>query len=91
MNIIKHLWIACIIACLMLGLWLYLYDSYEPVEASEPSEKMQAKIEALYELEENREERKVLRVEIDERVQRVKELEARANELNITINGEGFE
>jgi len=74
----------------MLGIWLYLYDTYEPVEASETSEKMQEKIEALYELEENREERKVLRVEIDERAQRVNDLEARADELNIIINWEDF-
>ena len=51
---------------------------------------MQEKIEALYELEANREERKILRTEIDERVQRVNELEARADELNIIINGESF-
>ena len=90
-TIIKNLWIAFLIACLLLGLWLYLYDTYEPVKASETSEELQIRIEAMVERDRLREEAPILREEIQRLRDELDFNIKRRDELNITINGEGFE
>ena len=90
-TIKKHLWIACIIACLLLGLWLYLNDTYEPVNASETSEKLQIRIEAMVERDKLREEAPILREEIQRLRDELDSNIKRRDELNVIINGEGFE
>ena len=68
---------------------LYLVSLTTSVGAEKETEKDYTIIfESIVERDENRETRAILRNEIAQKYDRIRELEARADELNIIINGE---
>lgn len=68
---------------------VYLVSLTTSVGAEKETEKDYTQVfEAIVERDSNRESRAILRNEIAQKYDRIRELEARADELNIIINGE---
>lgn len=85
----KNLLIGLLSVLIIFWGMLYLVSITVPVEAEKETEKnYDIILDAVIERDENREERIELRRIIDESLQKIKELEKRADELNIVINGE---
>ena len=83
----KNVFIATL---LVFGGMIYLVSLTTPVGAEKETEKDYTIVfEAIVERDENRETRAILRNEIAQKHEKIRELEARADELNIIINGEG--
>ena len=89
----KNLFIWLVATLLVFGGMIYLVSLTTPVGAEN---EYKEQIEALKERDFNRQERikerkeiRILYEEIEAKKERIRELEARADELNIIINGEG--
>ena len=92
----KNLFIWLVATLLVFGGMIYLVSITTPVGAEKETEKDYSIIfESIVERDENRQERikereeiRTLYEEIEVKKERIRELEARADELNIIINGE---
>ena len=89
----KNLFIWLVATLFVFGWLLYLVSITESVGAEN---EYKEQIEALKERDFNRQERikerkeiRILYEEIEAKKERIRELEARADELNIIINGDG--
>ena len=89
----KNLFIWLVATLFVLGWLMYFLNITTPVGAWN---EYKEQIEALKERDFNRQERikereeiRILYEEIEAKKERIRELEARADELNIIINGEG--
>ena len=86
----KNLFIWLVATLLFFLGTLYLVSLTTPVGAEKEPEKDYTQVfEAIVERDENRETRAILRNEIAQKYESIRELEARADELNTIINGEG--
>ena len=74
---------------LFMGLSYLVVNTVSVGAEKEPEKDYTQVFEAIVERDENRETRAILRNEIAQKHEKIRELEARADELNIIINGEG--
>ena len=84
----KNLFIWLVATVLIFGGTLYLVNFTDIIGAEKEPEKDYTQIfEAIVERDENRETRALLRNEIAQKHKKIRELKARADELNTIING----
>ena len=86
----KNLFILLVATVLSIGGTLYLVSFTDIIGAEKEHEKDYTIIfDAIVERDENRETRALLRNEISQKHKKIRELKARADELNTIINGSG--